>query len=178
MIETLISSKTRIKLMLKFFLNSKTTGYLRHLESEFGESTNAIRQELNRFEEAGMLTSDFEGNKKVFRANTQHPLFENIHQIILKYTGLDKIVNHVVKHLGNVKQVYLTGALAEGKDSQVIDLIILGEPDQAYLITLIQKAEKLIERKIRYLIVSEDELQSFTENKDFQPLLLWELQRH
>ena len=55
MIETLISSKTRIKLLLKFFLNSNTTAYLRSLESEFGESTNAIRIELNRLEEAGML---------------------------------------------------------------------------------------------------------------------------
>ena len=56
MIETLISSKTRIKLLLKFFLNSNTTSYLRSLESEFGESTNAIRVELNRLENAGMLS--------------------------------------------------------------------------------------------------------------------------
>ena len=53
MIEALISSKTRIKLLLKFFLNSKTTSYLRGLEAEFGESSNAIRIELNRFEKAG-----------------------------------------------------------------------------------------------------------------------------
>jgi predicted transcriptional regulator len=72
MIETLISSKTRIKLLLKFFLNSETTSYLRHLESEFGESTNAIRLELNKLEEAGMLNSQFEGNKKIYQANKQH----------------------------------------------------------------------------------------------------------
>jgi len=62
MIEALISSKTRIKLLLKFFLNSNATSYLRGLESEFGESTNSIRIELNRFEEAGMLTSYNQGN--------------------------------------------------------------------------------------------------------------------
>ncbi|MFZ4634996.1 MAG: ArsR family transcriptional regulator, partial [Saprospiraceae bacterium] len=57
MIDALISSKTRIKLLLKFFLNSNTTAYLRNLESEFGDSTNAISIELNRREEAGLLLS-------------------------------------------------------------------------------------------------------------------------
>ena len=50
MIETLISSKTRVKLLLKFFLNSRNTAYLRNLEEEFEESTNGIRVELNKFE--------------------------------------------------------------------------------------------------------------------------------
>ena len=51
MLDTLITSKTRIKLLLKFFLNAQTKSYLRSLEGEFGESTNAIRLELNKFEE-------------------------------------------------------------------------------------------------------------------------------
>ena len=68
MLETLISSKTRIKLLLKFFLNSKATSYLRGLESEFGESSNGIRIELNRFEKAGMLSSFVKGNKKYFKS--------------------------------------------------------------------------------------------------------------
>jgi len=67
MIESLITSKTRVKLLLKFFLNSDTTSYLRGLESEFGESTNSIRVELNRLEEAGLLITASDGNKKMFR---------------------------------------------------------------------------------------------------------------
>lgn len=173
MIETLISSKTRIKLLLKFFLNSKTTGYLRNLESEFGESTNAIRQELNRFEGAGMLTSGMEGNKKVFRANTGHPLFEEVHKILLKYVGLDKVIEHVIKRLGNVEQVFLAGEMAKGLDSTVIDLIIVGDPDKNYLVDLIEKAEKLIKRKVRYLIYSVEDFQTDTTLKDTPSLLLW-----
>lgn len=173
MIETLISSKTRIKLLLKFFLNSKTTGYLRNLESEFGESTNAIRQELNRFEGAGMLTSGMEGNKKVFRANTGHPLFEEVHKILLKYVGLDKVIEHVIKRLGNVEQVFLAGEMAKGLDSTVIDLIIVGEPDKNYLVDLIEKAEKLIKRKVRYLVYSVDDFQKDAGLSDTPSLLLW-----
>ena len=81
MIETLISSKTRIKLLMKFFLNSKNTSYLRNLEEEFGESTNGIRLELNKFEKAGFLRSAKEGNKKIFSVNTDHPLFNELNKI-------------------------------------------------------------------------------------------------
>ncbi len=175
MIEALISSKTRIKLLLKFFLNSNTTSYLRGLQSEFGESTNAIRLELNRFENAGMLTSFLKGNKKIFRANTSHPLFDEVHNIMLKHVGLDKVVETVIERLGKVEQVYLAGSFSRGIDSQVIDLIFIGDIDIGYLVQLIEKAEKLIKRKIRYLIYesnqqNEIDWSAFTE----APLLLWD----
>jgi len=174
MVETLISSKTRIKLLVKFFLNSKTTGYLRNLESEFGESTNAIRVELNKFEKAGMLQSFFEGNKKIFKANTGHPFFEDIHNIVRKYVGIDKIVDNIVKRLGDVNRVYLVGEVSRGLDSRIIDLLIIGNIDRSYLADLVAKAEPMIKRKIRYVIYTDEEFtkEEFAAYKP-EPLLLW-----
>jgi uncharacterized membrane protein YheB (UPF0754 family) len=151
MLDTLITSKTRIKLLLKFFLNSKTSSYLRNLESEFGESTNSIRLELNKFEEAGLLTASTSGNKKLFMANTKHPMFSDIQSILMKYTGLDKITEQIVSKLGNVESVYLVGELAKGLDSPNIDLIIIGDINQSYLQNLTEKTEKLIHKKVRVL---------------------------
>ncbi len=174
MIETLISSKTRIKLLLKFFLNSKTTAYLRSLEGEFGESTNAIRVELNKLENAGMLSSSLKGNKKIFQANTKHPLFKEIHNILLKHIGLDQIIENVVKRLGDVERVYLIGDFAKGLNSQIIDLIFIGDIEKTYLLNLIEKAEELIQRKVRYLIYKESELPASKLNEmNPERLLLW-----
>lgn len=174
MIEALISSKTRIKLLLKFFLNSNTRAYLRNLETEFGESTNGIRVELNRLEEAGMLSSTMDGNKKVFQANKTHPLFREIHQILLKHVGLDILIENVIKKLGEVERVYLTGEFAEGRNSQIIDLVFVGNLDKNYLIELTEKAEKLISRKIRYLVFTENEMtETDWLNQQKNPLLLW-----
>ena len=74
MLADFISSKTRVKLLLKFFLNTNTTSYLRGLAEEFDESTNAVRLELNRLERAGMLISRSSGNKKLYQANKTYPL--------------------------------------------------------------------------------------------------------
>ncbi len=175
MLEALITSKTRIKLLLKFFLNSKSTGYLRSLESEFGESTNAIRLELNRFVKAGLLKTKNNGNKKVYIANTDHPLYPDINSLLMKYVGLDKIINRVVKKLGTLQSVYLVGELAKGNDSHIIDLWFVGDNiDTVYLLELVEKVEKALERKIRYIIIGLDEKEGFFESKaENELLLLW-----
>ena len=179
MIETLISNKTRIKLLLKFFLNSNTTSYLRGLESEFGDSSNAIRLELNRLEQADMLESSLQGNKKYFKANTKHPLFSDIHNLILKHVGIDKVVETVIERLGDLENVYLTGSFAKGIDSQIIDLIFVGSVEKNYLIQLVEKVEKLINRKIRYLIYDKEEIAKLDwEQFSTEPLLIWSMKNN
>lgn len=160
MLETLITSKTRIKLLLKFFLNENTSSYLRNLESEFGESSNAIRLELNKFEEAGLLVTNLEGNKKIFKANTRHPMFKDIKNILMKYTGLDRIIENIIHNLGDLEEVYLVGELANGLESKIIDLVFVGKVNQNYLSELIAKAEKLISKKVRYIIFDNEEFVS------------------
>jgi len=179
MLDTLITSKTRLKLLLKFFLNSGSTAHLRNLETEFGESTNAIRLELNKFEEAGLLQSEVKGNKKVFRANTTHPLFSDIHNILLKTIGFDQIIDRVVTKLGNVEQAYVTGDFARGKDAPIIDLVLVGEAiNQEYLIALVSKTGVIINRKIRYVIFAPVEFEIYCkELTDQDVLLIWKSER-
>ena len=174
MLQALITSKTRIKLLMKFFLNSRTTSYLRDLAAEFGESTNAIRVELNHLEGAGLLESQKQGNKKVFKANHKHPLFGNIHQLLLRHTGIDQIVDNVAKKLGGLQQAYVVGSFARGVDHPVIDLILIGNGiDKQFLLQLIDKAEDIIDRKIRYMHVQPDETGDIL-HKYPEALLLWE----
>jgi DNA-binding transcriptional ArsR family regulator len=173
MLDTLITSKTRLKLLLKFFLNSNSRAHLRNLESEFGESTNAIRLELNKFEEAGLLKSEVEGNKKVFRANTGHPLFQDIHNILLKTIGFDQIIERVVTKLGNVDRAYVAGDFARGIDTQIIDLVFVGdEINQEYLVRLVNKTEELISRKIRTVIFHPDEFENYIKKLTTRDMLL------
>lgn len=153
MLNSLITSQTRIKLLRKFFLNSSTRSHLRGLEAEFGESSNGIRIELNRFEKAGLLSSTMEGNKKLYQANREHPLYSDIHNIILKDTGIDKVVENVIYRIGNLLSVYLTGDFACGRDGKFIDLILVGtEINIDYLNEKVGQAKKIVGREIGYKI--------------------------
>ncbi len=180
MLSSLITSETRIKLLKKFFLNSSTRAHLRGLETEFGESTNAIRIELNRFEEAGLLNSLRDGNKKIFQANDKHPLYNDIHNIILKETGIDRVIEKVIHRLGNLLCVYLTGDFARGKDSQVIELILVGEGiDREYLARKVVQAEELVGRKVSYIVLTPVEAENYLERlKPCDLLPLWDIKEN
>ena len=173
MLESLITSKTRVKLLLKFFLNPSTSAYLRGLASEFGESSNAVRLELNRLEQAGMLNSETKGNKKMFIVNSKHSLYDGIRHIVQKSVGLDKIIDFVVRNLGNLEKAYLCGDLAKGKESDVVDLVLIGDIDRTYLNEAVEKAQKLTGKKIKYIIYQSEEalLKTFAEE---EYLLIWE----
>jgi hypothetical protein len=175
MISSLITSQTRVKLLKKFFLNGCTSAHLRGLESEFGESSNAIRIELNRLERAGLLGSIRAGNKKIYQANKSHPLFADIHNIILKETGIDRVIEKVICRIGKLTSIYLTGDFAHGKDGPEINLIMVGKDiDLDYLARKVSVAEKLVTRKVRYVVLEPDEADNYLTNFSEADLLpLW-----
>jgi len=173
MLDSIITSKTRIKLLLKFFLNSQTKSYLRNLEQEFGESTNAIRVELNRLEGAGLLSSEVSGNRKYFSANTKHPLYYDINNILKKFVGIDKLIERVISQIGDLEKAYITGDFAIGRDSKIVDLVLIGENIETPVVEdLVSKTEKIINRKIRYLTLTALEMSDYFDNK--ASLLIWE----
>ena len=133
MLDSLITSKTRLKLLMKFFINPGTGAYLRGLATEFNESTNAIRVELNRLEEAKILKSKNVGRIIEYCANEKHALFTDIHNVVKKYVGLDQLIDELVSKLGNIHSAYITGDYAEGIDSGLIDLILVGNVNEEKL---------------------------------------------
>lgn len=174
MLDALISNKTRIKLLIRFFLNPEARAYLRGLDREFNVGSNAIRIELNRFENGGLIISEKKGNRKYYKANIDYPLFNELQQISMKHFGLDQILDKVINKLGRVRKVYLIGAMASGSDSSIIDLALIGDQiDRIYLIKLTEKAEELIDRKIRCLVLDEIELGELPEPN----MLIYEIRK-
>jgi hypothetical protein len=134
-------------------MNPANGGYLRGLEKELGENSNALRVELNRFEKAGILKAEWQGHRKLFILNRNFPLFPEFQSIAMKHFGIDQLIETVLQRIGPLEAVYLTGALASGLDTGILDLRIIGsEVNTAELDRLVAKAEKLISRKIRYVL--------------------------
>lgn len=166
MLEHLITSRTRLKMLLKFFLNSHSKAHLRGLADEFGESTNSIRHELTNLSKAGYLVSTGKGNIIEYSANVNHPLYPELQKLIHKYLGIDKIIDNVINmilaRVGELEIALITGDYANGKDTGIIDLVLVGNIELKYTNSLVAKAEKLISRKIRVLVLTIEE---FEKNK-------------
>ena len=153
MLDTLITSKTRLRLLIKFFLNITNKGYLNGLANEFGESTNSIRKELNNLSSAGYLDKHNENNKVIYKANVFHPLFKIIQKIVKKHLGIEDILETVLKRIGDVKKIMILGDYAEGVDSGHIEILIVGDKvNEDYLKLITPKIEKKINRKVSFFV--------------------------
>tara|TARA_B100000768_G_scaffold161411_1_gene161484 strand:+ start:252 stop:773 length:522 start_codon:yes stop_codon:yes gene_type:complete len=156
MLNTLITSKTRLRMLIKFFINTTNKGYLNGLATEFNESTNSIRKELNNLSSAGYLLKSKSNNRVIYNANKKHPLFKVLQKVIKQHLGIDEIVTTILEKLGDVKSVAIVGDYAKGIDSGTIHVILLGDRiDVGYLKDLIEKIEKKITRKVSFEIVTK-----------------------
>tara|TARA_B100001989_G_C24330127_1_gene359551 strand:- start:167 stop:676 length:510 start_codon:yes stop_codon:yes gene_type:complete len=156
MLGQLITSKTRLRLLIKFFVSQANKGHLNGLATEMGESTNSIRRELNHLQGAGYLEKLKVNNKVEYRANTKHPLFEVLRKVVLKHLGLEDVVETVLERMGEVDQIILVGDYAKGNDSGLIEVFLIGKDlNMDYIAQLEEKIESMISRKVSFYLASK-----------------------
>ena len=172
--EGLIASKTRIKLLVRLFFNPEARSYLRELASEFQVSTNSVREELNQLTETKFLKSQKDGRQVYYTANKNHPLFPELRSMVNKVMGLDQVIDGIVNRLGDLELAYILDDYAEGKDTGILDLLLVGNINEYHLNDLSRKTERYIERKIRSLVLNWREFEQMKPRLESRPrLLLW-----
>jgi len=166
----LITSKTRLKLLLRFFVNQDLSGYLQGLSKELEENSNSVRVELNRLEQAGILQSEMDGRRKLYRVNKKHPLTSDLTNMLHKVTGIDAIVERVVERVKeNLDQVWICGKLAQGLESDVIEVVFVGiDVDKEYIAELMLKAAPYTEKRIDYEV-----LENLPGERHLECLMIW-----
>tara|TARA_A100001011_G_scaffold304732_1_gene319138 strand:- start:847 stop:1350 length:504 start_codon:yes stop_codon:yes gene_type:complete len=156
MLEALITSKTRLRMLIKFFISASNEGYLNGLATEFNESTNSIRKELNNLSESGYLIKQKKDNKIIYQANNIHPMFKVLQKIVRQHLGIEDIVDVIISRIGDVDKIVLVGDYAKGLDTGRISIIIIGkEFDDKYLKNLKLKIRDKIEREVVFQLNSE-----------------------
>lgn len=174
----LITSRTRIQILMRLFLNPTQQAYLRGLSNELALAPSQVREELRKLNDAGLLTSSKDGRHINYRANVDHPLFPELHSMVKKALGMDHILESIIVRLGDVKVALLLDDYAAGKDTGLVDLLLVGNINQENLADLTRKAERYIERKIRTLVLSEAEYYSLEPALASRPqLVLWSEQK-
>jgi predicted transcriptional regulator len=160
---------------MRLFFNPKTRSYLRELAKEFKVSSNAVREELNQLTKTNLLKSEKNGRQVYYMANTQHSLFPELKSMVSKVLGIDQVIDGIVNRLGDLECAYLIDDYAEGKDTGIIDILLVGNIDQYHLNDLSRKTERYIKRKIRSLTLSRDEYENLSPELENRPrVLIWE----
>lgn len=160
---------------MRLFLNPDQQSYVREMADDFGVSPSQVKQELDNLNQSGLLNSEKSGRQIFYSANNKHPLFPELQSMVRKSLGMDRIIESILERLGSLKAAYLVGDYAEGKDSGIIDIVLIGEIDEDNLSDLTKKTERYISRRIRSLILDEKEFKKLIKKGSLEPkFLLWE----
>ncbi len=175
MLDSFITSKARIRILIRLFLNPGQKAYLRELATEFNMSPGQLSDELHHMNDAGLLSQSRDGRQLNYRANTSHPLFPELHSMVKKALGMDRILESIIERLGNLEKAILLDDYAQGKDTGIIDLVLVGNINKKNLQDLVEKTERYIDRKIRVLTMTNQEYKRFLPKLNARPsLVLWQ----
>lgn len=156
-LEQLFSSKTRVKLLTLFLLNTDQKYFVREITRMLKEQLNSVRRELNKLEKMGLIQSETIKQKKYYGINPEFEYLNEFRGFILKAGEvIQKIVGDKLKAMTGVKLVILTGAFVNREDSES-DILIVGKVNKNRLSRLIKDMEGELGRELRYVLLEPSE---------------------
>lgn len=171
-LESLFVSKVRIKVLKYLLLQPNSRLHLRGISREINEEINAVRRELVRLEEIGMVKSEESSAKKYFMANKDSVFYFDLLSIFHKSFGLGGNIIKSNIQIGGVKFALLTEDYLKQShtSSQKLDLIVVGNINIPKLTELVEEAEKNLNAEIFYTVMTEREF--FLKKKRRDPFVI------
>ena len=134
-----------------------------------GSGSGAVQRELETLTAAGIFTVNSSGNQKLYRANRQSPIFEELYGLVLKTVGLLEPLKKALKpYQSKIEFAFVYGSIAKGTDiaKSDIDLMIIGEQiTYGDIFMALQNAEKTLQRPINPNLMTPDEWRQRRSNK-------------
>lgn len=162
MLEKLITSKVRRKLLTELLMNPSRAYYCRQLARLTRQSVPTVHKELRSLESAGLLRARRRANRRYYRVNTRFPGYRELQRLILTTEAVGDPFRVRLKRLGSIQQAFIYGSFAAGNPTSRsdVDLMIVGNPDADELALLAQDLELSLGRDVNYMVVEPKESQA------------------
>ena len=168
-LEALFTSRARVEVLKLFFLRSSSRHYLREIAALTGQNLRAIQREVARLEDAGLIISNIEGNRKYFQANRASPVFRELRSLMIKTAGVaDRMRSTLRQVSGSILVAFIFGSFAQGAETPEsdIDLLIIGAISGRELSKELSPLKEELNRELNPIIMPVDELRSRLDRED------------
>lgn len=175
MLEQLIGSRTRVKLLKIFLSNPDKDYFVRELTRKIKERINSVRRELENLETIGLISSQQTGQKKFYRVDSSFILFSELRALILKsQLTVERDLAKSLRSVGQISYLALTGIFTDIEDAQT-DILIVGKVNRIKLRKLINKFSRELDKRIRFTIMTKKE---FEYRNDLTDKFLYHIMEH
>lgn len=154
----LLSSRVKAEIFRLLFGTAPRELHVREIERQSGLADATVRQELRRLSGLGVVESWPDGNRTYYRANRHHPLYPDIHNLVLKTDGMVDVLREALAS-PETELVFVFGSMAAGteKPESDIDLIVIGSLSLRQLSKLLSGVATRLGREINPHIFSKEE---------------------
>lgn len=161
-------TKNQILILELFFSDSEKEYYLREIGRILGKEPGVFQKDINKLVESGILFSRFRANSRFFELNKKYHLYKELKSIFFKTVGVEGRLKEILKNIKNIDIAFIFGSYAKNKEDSFsdIDLMIIGDPNEDFLVEEIFELEKRINREINYHIFSRKELKDKVKKKN------------
>lgn len=152
-------SRVRVKMMELFFSNPEEMYYVRQITREIKEEINAVRRELDKMLDYGLLKSEQRGNRLYYFLNDRYLYYQELQQMIVKSTGLGLKIRKFRRKLGTLEFVMFSGRFIRRKPvrQDEVDILVVGDVVLSELEALIKEEEEALDREIRVTVFDIEE---------------------
>lgn len=170
MIEQLLGSKTRVKLLQLFMSNPNRSFYVREITRKIDEQINSVRRELSNLLSIGIIVSDTTNNRLYYEVNQEYEFYKPLKEIF----GSDKAISQVSRKagqedefraLGNVDVVVYTGQFTRDERAGV-DVLIVGSTNANAVQKFVSELEAKEGKELRYTVMSLADFEYRRQVKD------------
>lgn len=154
-IETLLGSKLRAKVLGWLFTHPDERYFVRQLTALIAEDSTNVSRELARLERTGILVSTVEGKQKYYQANRRSPLFNELHGLVVKTAGVaDVLRSALAPSARQIKVAFIFGSIASGHEERRsdVDLMIVGRISFEKVVSLLTPAAQKLGREINPVV--------------------------
>jgi predicted nucleotidyltransferase len=171
MLEALLGSKLRAKVLGWLFSHPDERYFVRQLTTLLKEDSTNVSRELARLEKTGILVLTTEGRQKYYQANRQSPIFNELHGLMLKTVGVGDIIKKALEpRMADIKLAFIFGSMAKKAENRFsdIDLLVVGDITFGDLVDLISTAEEALTRELNPVVYTLPEFNKrLSENHYF-----------
>lgn len=172
MLDDLITSKSRTKLLNVFLISASEMYHVRELVRRTGDEINAVRRELLYLEKRGLLVKEPRANRVYYSLDKNYPFYFDLLRLGAKTIGLGKEILKNRAKIGKIKYAMFSGKFTRRlkKETEEVDVLIVGTIVLPELSLLIREEEKRLNIEINYTVMSEEEF--FFRKKKRDPFIL------
>jgi predicted nucleotidyltransferase len=155
MLETLLGSRLRAKVLGWLFSHPDERYFVRQLTALVKEDSTNVSRELARLEKTGILVKNTEGKQKYYQANRQSPIFNELHGLILKTVGVADIIKKALEpRIADIRLAFIFGSVAKRAEDRFsdIDLLVVGDITFGEVVDLILTAEGALNRELNPVV--------------------------